>query len=54
MDEENGNEDHYLNLSYITDAVVSAFIKHDNNSHIFYHMRNVFIQNITISSANSV
>lgn len=43
MDEENGSEETYLNLSYITNAVFDAFIKNDMNNHIFYHMRNIFI-----------
>lgn len=29
MSEENDNENTYLNLSYITNAVFDAFIKHD-------------------------
>lgn len=50
---KNKDKTAYKNLSYIIAAVFRTFEKEDKNTHIFYMMRELFIQNITVPSKKS-
>ena len=50
---QNNNDSQLLNLSYISDATIKAFVDQGENNHLFYFMRHMAIQLLIIPSAQA-